>query len=57
LITEWLYPAATHNTPAGSTTRMGFFMVLHLCYFGLLGGLVLLGIAALWSKITVKVDD
>ena len=43
LVTEWVYPQATHNTPAGSTRRMGFFMVLHLCYWGLLGGLLALG--------------
>ena len=43
LVTEWLYPQATHNTPAGSTRRMGFFMVIHLSYWGLLAGLLAFG--------------
>ena len=52
LATEWLYPQATHDTPAGSTRRMGFFMVLHLCYWGLLGGLLALGVVVALLEIT-----
>ena len=52
LVTEWLYPQATYSTPAGSTRRMGFFMVLHLCYWGLLAGLLALGVAVAWQKLS-----
>jgi hypothetical protein len=38
--------------PAGSGQASGCFMILHLCFWGLLGGLLFLGVAVLLSKVT-----
>ena len=51
LLTELFFPAASYNTPTASTTRMGFFMIVHLLYWCTLFGLTALGIAAAWRKL------